>query len=71
MPRFKVLTYIDLFCGAGGFSYGFDEEDFKNVFSLDNEEDFCKTYKENFPKHKLLLKDIKKLKTNEINNKDV
>jgi len=67
MPCFKVLTYIDLFCGAGGFSYGFDEEGFKNVFSLDNEEDFCKTYKENFPKHNLLLKDIKKLKTNEIN----
>ena len=27
-------NYIDLFCGAGGFSKGFDEEGFKNIFQM-------------------------------------
>lgn len=41
----KQLTYIDLFSGAGGFSLGFDRANFKNIFSLDIESEFCKTYK--------------------------
>ena len=60
------FTYIDLFCGAGGFSLGFDNAGFTNVFSLDIEKDFCETYKTNFPNHKLLERDIKKITSNEI-----
>ena len=41
-------SYIDLFCGAGGFSKGFDEEGFENIFSNDCEKDFCKTWGETF-----------------------
>ncbi len=33
----KELTYIDLFCGAGGMSLGFDEVGFKQIFSIDKE----------------------------------
>lgn len=54
----KQLTYIDLFSGAGGFSLGFDRANFKNIFSLDIESEFCKTYKANFPNHTLITKDI-------------
>jgi DNA (cytosine-5)-methyltransferase 1 len=38
------LTYIDLFSGAGGFSLGFDNAGFMNIFSIDIEPSFCKTY---------------------------
>lgn len=60
------LTYIDLFSGAGGFSLGFDNAGFRNIFSIDIEPSFCKTYIKNFPKHKLITKDISKLEDNEI-----
>ena len=30
-----AYKYIDLFCGAGGLSLGFDGAHFENVFSVD------------------------------------
>ena len=60
------LRYIDLFSGAGGFSLGFDNQGFQNVFSIDIEPSFCKTYKHNFPKHQLIEKDICDLSDSEI-----
>ena len=62
----KTLKYIDLFCGAGGFSLGFDKSGFQNIFSVDIEEDFCKTYKTNFPTHTLIQKDISQITKEEI-----
>jgi len=57
-----------LFCGAGGFSLGFDKSGFQNIFSLDIQKDFCQTYKANFPKHNLIQKDIIELEREEILN---
>ncbi len=54
----NTLKYIDLFSGSGGFSLGFDNKGFQNVFSIDIEPSFCETYKYNFPKHQLIKKDI-------------
>lgn len=62
----KKPTYIDLFSGAGGFSLGFDNTGFENVFSVDIEPNFCKTYKHNFPSHTLIEKDIYNLADAEI-----
>jgi DNA (cytosine-5)-methyltransferase 1 len=62
----KELTYIDLFCGAGGMSLGFDEVGFKQVFSIDKEHSFCSTYRYNFPHHVLIEKDIASLSKSEI-----
>lgn len=62
----KQLTYIDLFSGAGGFSLGFDNQGFKNIFSVDIESEFCETYKTNFPEHHLITKDIAELTEEEI-----
>lgn len=62
----KVLTYIDLFSGAGGFSLGFDKKGFENIFSVDVEPSFCETYKHNFEKHQLIEKDICKLSDEEM-----
>ena len=64
--RIKKLYYIDLFCGAGGFSLGFERANFNNVFSIDIEENFLKTYKANFDTHKVINKNIVELSTNEI-----
>ncbi len=61
------LKYIDLFSGAGGFSLGFDNKGFQNVFSVDIEPSFCETYRHNFPHHKLLEKDISDISDREIN----
>ncbi len=60
------LRYIDLFSGAGGFSLGFDNKGFQNVFSIDIEPSFCETYKHNFPEHQLIEKDICDLSDSEI-----
>ncbi len=65
-PTVNSNTYIDLFCGAGGFSKGFDDQGFKNVFSNDYEKSFCETYKANFPNHRLLQKNIEDLSKKEI-----
>lgn len=58
--------YIDLFSGAGGFSLGFDRAGFQNVFSVDYEPSFCETYRENFPNHQLIEKNICDLQDAEI-----
>jgi DNA (cytosine-5)-methyltransferase 1 len=60
------LTYIDLFSGSGGFSLGFDNKGFQNIFSIDIEPSFCETYKYNFPNHNLIKKDICQLSDDEI-----
>ncbi|MDA3883380.1 MAG: DNA (cytosine-5-)-methyltransferase [Bacteroidales bacterium] len=54
----RTLKYIDLFSGAGGFSLGFDNKGFHNVFSVDIESSFCETYNYNFPNHNLIQKDV-------------
>ncbi len=36
------LSYVDLFCGAGGFSLGLDKRGFKNIFSVDINPSFAK-----------------------------
>lgn len=62
----KRMTYIDLFSGSGGFSLGFDNKGFQNIFSIDIEPSFCETYKYNFPNHKLIEKDLCQLSDAEI-----
>ncbi len=59
-------TYIDLFCGAGGLSLGFDKAGFKNVFSVEFNPDFAKTYKRNFPSHNLIVDDIRNIDNDRI-----
>lgn len=48
MTKYKV---IDLFCGCGGFSYGFDyfDEHFELTYALDSWEVACRSYKANYP----------------------
>lgn len=62
------MTYIDIFSGAGGFSLGFNNKGFQNIFSIDIDKSSCETYKYNFPNHKLIEKDICQLSDKEIKN---
>ncbi len=56
-----LFTVVDLFAGAGGFSLGFEREDFKNLFSVEFNKFASQTYRRNFPSHKLLESDIKQI----------
>ncbi len=59
-------TYIDLFCGAGGLSEGFDKADFNNLFAVEYNPNFAKTYERNFPNHTLIVDDIKNITNDKI-----
>ena len=37
-------TLVDLFCGAGGFSYGFEMEGFESILAIDKWDDAVNTY---------------------------
>lgn len=62
----KQYTVIDLFCGSGGFSLGFEWVGFRNIFSVEFNPEICETYRHNFPKHKLLECDITTLSNEEV-----
>ena len=64
----KIINYIDLFCGAGGLSLGFEQSGLKNIFSNDSNNVFAETYAKNFPKHNLLIKKIEDISNIEIKN---
>lgn len=55
------MNYIDLFSGVGGFSLGFDEAGFNQLFAVDNNKDCHLTYQKNFPNHTVICEDIKKI----------
>lgn len=57
-------TLIDLFCGAGGMSLGFNQAGFRTIFANDIEESCIQTYTFNHPdvdENKIVLGDIKDL----------
>ncbi len=54
--KFKIL---DLFCGAGGLSWGLHKNiNFKTVIALDNDINAAKTFKKNMPKTEVVVGDI-------------
>ena len=56
-----MITYVDLFCGAGGFSKGLDQAGFRNLFSIEYDPSITPTYRFNFPEHNLIQADIAKV----------
>lgn len=61
-------NYIDLFCGAGGMSKGFEQAGFQNVFSIEIDPVYAKTYKNNFPNHKVIVEDVKDVTNEQVRN---
>ncbi len=59
-------TVIDLFCGGGGFSCGFEQMGFSTTLTVDNDYYACQTYAHNFPNTSVLRRDIRELHSLEI-----
>ena len=57
---------LDLFCGCGGFSKGFEEAGFNVRFGIDLWKDATITYQKNFPQAAVLNKDITEVSGNDI-----
>lgn len=54
-----MFNILDLFCGAGGFSYGMEKNPhFKTVVSLDNDKNVGVTFKRNMPQCEVIIGDI-------------
>ena len=56
-----MLNIIDLFCGAGGFSWGFNDSRYNLELAIDIDPIVCETYKINFPNSKVLNEDFSNL----------
>lgn len=55
------MKFIDLFCGAGGFSTGFLQAGFDVKYGIDNWEGCMETYEQNHPNAEFILSNIKDL----------
>jgi len=61
------LNFIDLFCGAGGMSVGFEKEDFVPLIGIDSNLKAIETYKINRSEDcKVLCDNIKNISANQI-----
>lgn len=58
MKQTRQYTFIDLFSGAGGMSYGFEMAGFKPLLAIDNWQDALDTYKRNNPGIDTLCEDL-------------
>lgn len=60
--KVRVITLMDLFAGAGGFTQGFVQAGFVPIFAVENDEDAAATYNANFGSH-CLTDDINDIKS--------
>ena len=59
MKKIDDFKILDLFCGAGGFSYGMHQNPhFKTVLALDFNEDASNTFKKNMEDTEVITGDI-------------
>jgi DNA (cytosine-5)-methyltransferase 1 len=66
MLKSRRPTAIDLFCGAGGLSLGFEQSGFDVVAAIDSNPINISTYSRNFPSTKAICADIFRLSGDEI-----
>ena len=52
------MNVIDLFCGAGGLSYGFEQAGFKTVLGVDINPSALETFHKNHNNSKTLCGDL-------------
>lgn len=66
IDKISDFRILDLFCGAGGFSYGMEKNPhFKTVISLDNDPYVADTFKKNLPDCDVIIGDITDIGTKE------
>jgi len=62
----RETPFVDLFCGAGGLSAGFERAGFRAVYAIDNEPAAIQTFKFNHPHSEALCSDIEKITAKDI-----
>lgn len=71
-PSSESIAVLDLFCGVGGFSHGFEKTgEFEVVAGIDLLPDRVNTFAENHPTATSFCKDIKNIKIRDILEKSV
>jgi len=60
------MKVLDLFCGVGGLSWGFEEIGWEVVSGIDSWDKALKVFKKVHPKAKVLCKDLTKLKDEDL-----
>ena len=54
------MKVVDLFCGAGGFSLGFEVlDEFEVIYAVDNDPKPLETYRHNFPDTEVVEEDVR------------
>jgi DNA (cytosine-5)-methyltransferase 1 len=66
MPKSRRPLAVDLFCGVGGLSLGFEQAGFKVVAAIDSNPVNTSTYSHNFPSTKTISADISRISGAEI-----
>ena len=61
------MKILDLFAGCGGFSLGFQMENFKPCLAIEIDQWASETYSYNHPKIPVLTKDIRKIDPKKLN----
>lgn len=64
--RNNKLVAIDLFCGCGGFSYGFQQAGFDMALGIDMWRDATVTYKHNLPSACVVNEDIRNVSAEDL-----
>lgn len=62
----EEINTIDLFCGAGGLTLGFERQGFNTIGASDYQEDTLNTFKSNFPNVTTVQEDIRELGSEEL-----
>ena len=62
----KKVKLLDLFCGAGGFSRGFQQAGFTPVLGIDNDKSASRSYSANFKEAEVWVEDIAKTSSKDI-----
>ena len=69
--KYKRLTVVDLFCGAGGFSEGFRQQGFDIVYAADNWAPAVETFRTNHPNARVVKVDLMHLSAEDVPKADV
>jgi len=70
MPRSKLMV-LDLFCGAGGFSHGFQRAGSKIKYGIDSNKHVQETFEKNHPDAEFILSDITELDPKDFSDVDI
>jgi len=62
-------TFVDLFAGAGGLSWGLKQSGMQCLLASDHWADAVDTYRHNMPDHPVILRDIDQLTVAELNKR--